>query len=419
MSDCFLPRLGGIEVQVDELAAAQRADGHEVAVVTATPGPDFAGLLRVGPRVPWGLPVGGSLRPVLEELKPDVLHIHAGVVSPFAWRALATCRDVPAVVTVHSLWGRPTGLAYRRLIGPDVAVTAVSEAAARPIRRALGADVRVVPNGIDTAPWRAIRPWLPTGAVHVVAVGRLAPRKEPFTLLKVLREAGRRVPIRATIVGDGPAARGVRRFLREHRMAHWVRVTGRLDRSEVREVLASADVFVAPARRESFGLAALEARLAGVPVIAHAGSGVADFVAPEREGLLAGSVKELTEALIRLTTDHELRHRIAAHNGATVPERCTWPAVLAAFDALYESRRAAAPTNRPEHARMPEQDYAAHSAVPADRPEDARVPGPQEPDLDEVVPPGVPRTGRPEDGEGPPAPGGRGPQTPSTDRAHL
>lgn len=341
MSDCFLPRLGGIEVQVDELAAAQRAQGHDVAVVTATPGPDFPGLLRTGPRVPWGLPVGGSLRPVVEEVKPDVMHVHAGVVSPFAWRALASCRDVPTVVTVHSLWGRPTGAVYRRLIGPDVAVTAVSEAAARPIRRALGADVRVVPNGIDTEPWRTIRPWLPTGAVHVVAVGRLAPRKEPFTLLKVLREAGKRVPIRATIVGDGPAARGVRRFLREHRMAHWVRVTGRLDRSEVREVLASADVFVAPARRESFGLAALEARLAGVPVVAHADSGVADFVAPEREGLLAGSAKELTEALVRLVTDHELRHRVAAHNGDTVPERCTWPSVLAAFGELYEGRRAA------------------------------------------------------------------------------
>lgn len=346
MSDCFLPRLGGIEVQVDELAAAQRALGHDVRVVTATPGPDFVGLQRVGPRVPWGLPIGGSLRPVLDELKPDVMHVHAGVVSPFAWRALATCRDVPSVVTVHSLWGRPTGAVYRRLVSRDVSVTAVSEAAARPIRRALGADVRVVPNGIDTGPWRTIRPWLPTGAVHVVAVGRLAPRKEPFTLLKVLRDAGRRTRIRATIVGDGPAARGVRRFLRENRMDHWVKLTGRLDRSEVREVLASADVFVAPARRESFGLAALEARLAGVPVIAHAASGVADFVRPEREGLLGGSPRDLADALVRLVEDDELRHRIAAHNGATVPEHCTWPSVLAAFADLYE-RRAPEPPQTP------------------------------------------------------------------------
>lgn len=378
MSDCFLPRLGGIEVQVDELAAAQRAEGHDVRVVTATPGPDFDGLLRVGPRMPWGLPVGGSLRPVLEELKPDVLHVHAGVVSPFAWRALATCRDVPTVVTVHSLWGRPTGSVYRRLIDRGVAVTTVSEAAARPIRRALGADVRVVPNGIDTQPWRTIRPWLPTGAVHVVAVGRLAPRKEPFTLLKVLREAGRRVPIRATIVGDGPAARGARRFLREHRMEHWVRMTGRLDRAEVREVLASADVFVAPARRESFGLAALEARLAGVPVIAHASSGIADFVRPEREGLLASSAKGIAEALVRLVTDDALRHRIAAHNGATVPEDCTWPAVLAAFGELYERHRA-----------------GAAGAGPSGRGAAGR-PAPEVPAQD-----------------------GARPQTPSTDRAHL
>ncbi|GAA0939113.1 glycosyltransferase family 4 protein [Actinocorallia libanotica] len=339
MSDCYLPRLGGIEVQVDELAAVQRAAGHDVRVVTGTPGPPRDGLVRVGPRVPWALPLGGPLDAVLRDFAPDVLHVHAGVVSPFAWRALATCRDVPSVVTVHSLWAGPIGAVYRRLIGGGATVSTVSEAAARPIRRALDVPVHVVPNGIDTAPWKEVRPWLPTGAVLVAAVGRLAPRKEPFTLLRVLRDAGRRVPIRAVVVGDGPAAPAMRRYLRYHRMDGWVRMTGRLERAEVREVLASADVFVAPARRESFGLAALEARLAGLPVVAHEGSGVADFVRPEKEGLLGSCAADLADALVRLVGDAELRHAIAAHNEATEPERCTWPSVLTAFEKLYELSR--------------------------------------------------------------------------------
>lgn len=339
MSDCFLPRLGGIEVQVDELASVQRSAGHDVRVVTATPGPPRDGLVRVGPRVPWGLPVGGSLRAVLDGFAPDVLHVHAGVVSPFAWRALATCREVQSVVTVHSLWDGGVGVLYRRLIGDRVTVSTVSEAAARPIRRALDVPVHVVPNGIDTRPWREIRPWLPTGAVQVAAVGRLAPRKEPFTLLRILRDAGRRVPIRAVVVGDGPAAPAMRRYLRHHRMDGWVRMTGRLTREEVRDVLAAADVFVAPARRESFGLAALEARLAGLPVVAHSGSGVADFVRPEKEGLLGSSAAGLADALVRLVGDSELRHGIASHNGSTEPARCTWPSVLAAFEELYGLRR--------------------------------------------------------------------------------
>lgn len=337
ITDCFLPRLGGIEVQVDELSRAQQQAGHQVSVATATL--DAHGdlpLYPVGPRLPGSVPIGGSLHPVLEQVKPDLVHIHAGVVSPFAWRALRQTRHLPSVVTVHSMWGKPTGALYRRLIDQRCLVTAVSEAAARPIRRAIGSHVHVVPNGIDVAPWQEIRPWLPTGAVHVVAVGRLAPRKEPFTLLRLLREAGSRVPIRATIVGDGPAAALMRGYLRKHRMDGWVRMTGRLDRSEVREVLATADVFIAPARQESFGLAALEARLAGIPVVAHAASGIADFVMPGVEGLLGNSTADLSHSLIRLITDHELRHEIAAHNRSTEPAQCTWPSVLGAFDRVYE-----------------------------------------------------------------------------------
>ena len=123
-------------------------------------------------------------------------------------------------------------------------------------------------------------------------------------------------------------------------MDGWVRMAGRLERHEVREVLASADVFVAPARQESFGLAALEARLAGLPVVAHAASGVADFVRPGKEGLLGASAADLADALVRLVDDDGLRHEIAAHNRTTEPVRCTWPAVLAAFDDLYESGQA-------------------------------------------------------------------------------
>ncbi|MQY05641.1 glycosyltransferase [Actinomadura macrotermitis] len=351
VSDCFLPRLGGIEVQVDELARAQRAAGHDVTVATATPGPDAGRAVpveRLVAPLPWELPVGRSLGPLLEAGKPDIVHVHAGAVSPFAWRAVrrAGRAGLPIVLTVHSLWGPVSRSAYRALFAGwtrrpgGLVVTTVSEAAALPIRRVVGAraPVRVVSNGIDLAEWcrPPERMPRPDGRMHVVAVGRLAPRKEPMTLLRLLREVAARAPVRATVVGDGPARARMERYLRRHRMDGWVHLTGRLDRPAVREVLAGADVFLAPAARESFGLAALEARLAGLPVVAQAGSGVAGFVESGREGLLGRTVPELAAALLLLAADPALRHRIAAHNRATEPVRCTWPAVLSAFDGCYE-----------------------------------------------------------------------------------
>src|SRR5437868_1545383 len=57
VSDCYLPRLGGIEVQVADLVRMQREAGHEVEVATATRGEPLPGVHRVVARMPFDLPV--------------------------------------------------------------------------------------------------------------------------------------------------------------------------------------------------------------------------------------------------------------------------------------------------------------------------------------------------------------------------
>ena len=376
MSDCFLPRLGGIEIQLAELARMQRDAGHDVTVVTATP--DRSGVCarpavpvhRIVAPVPFELPLhprtGHHVGALLRELRPDVVHVHVGAISPFAWAAVrqAALLQLPTVVTVHSLWDRGTSAAYRILDAGfrwsrwRGVCTAVSEAAATPIRRVVDrrVPVHVVANGIDTARWRipaageGARVTAPGAGVHVVAVGRLAPRKQPLTLLRILRVAHAAlaagpsdgVRLRATIVGDGPARRLMEGYLRLHHMDDWVTLTGRLDRGQVRTVLDDADLFLAPARRESFGLAALEARMAGVPVVGYAESGLADFVVHGKDGLLGGSPAELASAVVRLAYDEDLRTTLAEHNRATEPVHCSWPVVLADFDERYAQAMARA-----------------------------------------------------------------------------
>ncbi|MGS2644008.1 glycosyltransferase [Streptosporangium sp. LJ11] len=387
ISDCYLPRLGGIEVQVADLIRMQREAGHQVEVATATPGESLPGVHRIVARLPFDLPVHpfgtGHLLRLVRARRPDVVHVHTGAVSPFAWMGVraATRAGLPVVVTVHSMWDPVTRAVYRglRLLFGwhrwGLVGTAVSEAAALPIRAVAGAGVpvHVVSNGLDVSGWRSaplpaspapspadhVRPGPggdpsppePEGGpvrpepVHVVAVGRLAPRKQPVRLLKLLREARAQVPgetpMRATVVGDGPARSQMERYLRANGMTGWVSLPGRYSRDQIRELLASTDVFVAPAPRESFGLAALEARAAGVPVVARAQSGVADFVRPGKEGLLGRSFDDLVASVARLVRDRELRESIAANNRETEPARSSWPAVLEGFERCYEQARAA------------------------------------------------------------------------------
>ncbi|MEO3873948.1 glycosyltransferase [Nonomuraea sp. B12E4] len=354
MSDCYLPRLGGIEVQVADLVRMQREAGHEVSVATATRGEPLPGVHRIVARMPFDLPVHpfgvGLLTRRITAVRPDVVHVHAGAVSPFAWmgvRAAVRAR-VPCVVTVHSMWDPLTRGAYRllRLVfgwqGWGLVATTVSNAAAVPIRAVAGpaVPVRVVSNGLDLSGWALPGSPHRNGEVHIVAVGRLAPRKQPVRLLRLLRAARARVParipIRATIVGDGPARGQMERFLARHRMAGWVSLPGRYTREQIAKVLESADVFVAPAPRESFGIAALEARAAGLPVVAREQSGVADFVKNGTEGLLGRTLGDLSRAVARLCVDAGLREAIAAHNRSTPPAAGSWPTVLEGFEGAYE-----------------------------------------------------------------------------------
>ena len=103
VSDCYAPRLGGIETQVQDLARNLLAVGHQPAVVTATPlgarrgrsveRPDGFPVFRTTVPLPGELPVHPrgrrEMEALMERLRPDVVHVHVGIVSPFAWSGIA------------------------------------------------------------------------------------------------------------------------------------------------------------------------------------------------------------------------------------------------------------------------------------------------------------------------------------------
>lgn len=354
VTDCYLPRLGGIETHVADLVAQQRAEGHDARVLTATPagaGPADPGwVTRVGtPRVAvTGAP--GAARQVLDQLgAADVVHAHVSVVSPFGFGVArrAALRGVPTLVTVHSLWSHlgvlPTlGGAVSGLADWPVQWSAVSEAAAAPVRRALGAgpDVLVLPNAVDPARWQVDRrPPGPGTVPTIFSVMRFARTKRPLALARMLREVRDRLPdeapLRAVLIGDGPQRPPVERYLDRHGLSAWVELPGRLSRTAIREAYADPGLYVAPAPRESFGIAALEARCAGLPVVASSHGGVGSFVTPGVHGWLADDDDAMVRAIVRLLTDRDGAAAIEAHN-RVAPRDLDWPAASARACHAYE-----------------------------------------------------------------------------------
>ena len=367
-TDWFAPRLGGIEQQLLELASRLARRGHEVDVLTTTPGDDPGAAFRVRRLAVLRLPgIGVAISPrivgaVSRELARgyDVVHCHASVVSPLAYTALvaARARDLPVVVTFHSVLRHKRHLlrvagALARVSQARVAWTAVSAAVAEQAASALGVPVDVLPNGTNVGFWRATPSLRSTAAcdeVRVVFAGRLERKKRPLSLVRAFIDATRRVraPARLVIAGDGAERRSVERQLRTDACDH-VELVGWKTADELRSIYASADAFAMASRRESFGIAALEARAAGLPVIAMASAGCSDFLTHGQDALLAADDGDLADHLARFLADRTLRARLAA---ATTPvERYDWSAVIAAHETAYGraisragSPRAAAPT---------------------------------------------------------------------------
>jgi glycosyltransferase involved in cell wall biosynthesis len=369
VTDAYLPQLGGIETHVADLVRHQSAAGHDVHVVTstadATDPPDYVHRVRGG----WIREmVLGSVRSAqtVRDLRPDVVHCHNSVLSPLAVAVAATAAEarLPTAVTVHSLLPAvgpllPLSGSLLAVRGSRIAWSAVSDVAAAPVRRVLGArtQVAIMPNAVDVEWWRDApqpRPASGTGEVRVISVGRMAGRKRPMALVRMMARVRRLVPadvaVRLVLVGDGPQRRHVESRVRDLGMSEWVELPGRLPRCDIRDVLSAADVYVAPATLESFGIAALEARAVGLPIVAKARGGVGEFVSHGVEGLLATSDRDMVRAIVELITAPSARATMRAHN-RTVAPAFGWDDAMARTDRLYV--HAAKLAGRPGHVARP------------------------------------------------------------------
>lgn len=362
LSDCFLPRLGGIEVQVADLAHHLQRAGHEVEVFTATGnGADRSTTPRdeqgiIVHRFDLGLPGGIPINPLaVPEVRRrlqgggfDVAHVHMGVVSPFAVDAARTALGLglPTAVTWHCVIDgsapvhRALGYAAR-WAERGAALSAVSAMAADRVHRIVPPQTRVsvLPNGIDVARWR--RPEgladVTVPPLRIVAAQRMVRRKRPDALIDLLLRARELVPsgiaLQAEVVGDGPAREGLVRRL-EVDGVDWISLPGRVTRKQLRDLHWRSHVFVSAARLEAFGIASLEARTAGLALVVREGTGARDFVSMGLSGLLADTDDGLAEAVARLATRPTLLAKLQQHN-RRVPPAEDWPIVVKSTVAEY------------------------------------------------------------------------------------
>lgn len=360
VADSFAPDVGGIERQVEALALRQSAEGHDVTVITAVNDPADLDLHVARASAGRWLTVAFPWRDyrmvagVLDAGPIDVVHAHFTVISPIAvyvTRA-ASRRGIPVAATVHSLWWQvafatrwstlPFGFGRMR-----AAWSGVSSVAAGHVGRTLprAGEISVVPNLVEVDWWRPTQAPRPTDPEHIqlALVGRLKKRKHVREFIDVLAQVRPQLSPETTvsvkIVGDGPRRKDLQDQIDELGLSDWVTLLGHRQPAEIRTLLHESDLFIASSRQESFGIAALEARAAGLPVMGYRSSGLTDFIADGTEGVLVSDAADMVAALSTLLNRPDELDRLRKTT-TTFPPSVTAVEAMGAVDQLYRRARA-------------------------------------------------------------------------------
>lgn len=305
IANFYGPKSGGIRTTLHELGKGYQSKGHEFIYVV--PGTSFyceetpSGKRVTLPSVV--LPFSGGYRVIVNTrqvkrliitLAPDRLEIsdRFTLTGVGKW---ATTRNIPSVVFSHeSLRGLiATYLPIKvtkfvnwhnnRLANRFTHVIATTNFAAKEFRDIKVKNLAQIPLGVDLTGFSPnlasaeLKNSLLKGSQYLmVHCGRMSPEKKPqrsIQALRVLREKG--IDARLVYVGGGP----MWKQLREEAKDLPVTFLGFIaDRNKVAEILACADVSMAPGPIETFCLAALESLASGTPVVASSSSAVGEFL---------------------------------------------------------------------------------------------------------------------------------------------
>ncbi|MCP9974404.1 glycosyltransferase [Streptomyces somaliensis] len=328
------PGDGGVARVVADVVGDHAARGMRVAVA-CPPGTPLAAAARAGGAEvhPWrarrepGRGVAAESRAVAELValvRPDVVHAHsakAGLAARLAVRGRVPTVYQPHAWSFEAVEGTAAALARRwerwAARWTD-RVLCVSEAERRRGERAgVRASWTVVHNGVDTgrfgpyppeaeraAARAALLAGVPADAPVVVCVGRLCRQKGQDVLLRAWDTVRARVPgARLVLVGDGPAAGGLRAAAHPS-----VVLAGAV--ADPLPWYRAADLAVLPSRWEGMALAPLEAMASGRPVLLTDVDGARESLPPGHAAhclVPPGDAGALAAALVRLLRRPDLR----------------------------------------------------------------------------------------------------------------
>jgi N-acetyl-alpha-D-glucosaminyl L-malate synthase BshA len=305
---------------------------------------------------PYESALSSTMVDVILNQQLDLLHVHYAIphasTAYLAKQIVAkTGRIVPFITTLHgtdiTLVGKDKTYApvVTFSINESDAITAVSNNLREETYKSFNIekDIEVIYNFVDTERFKRREAELkhfrdaiaPNGEKVLLHVSNFRKVKRVPDVIKIFSQVREQVPAKLLLVGDGPERPTIECMCREMNLCGDIRFIGKQEQLE--DVMSIADLFLLPSDYESFGLAALEAMAAEVPVISSNAGGLPEVNIHGETGYLSavGDVDSMAKHAIGLLKDAKELARV--RRGAwEQAQRFHISNVIPQYEALYE-----------------------------------------------------------------------------------
>lgn len=364
---CY-PTFGGSGVVATELGIALANRGHEIHFVTYQQPVRLDFLAKnihfhevhvekypLFLYQPYELALSSKLVETVKEYGIELLHVHYAIPHAYAGymakKMLAEAGiHLPMVTTLHgtdiTLVGNHPSFktAVTFSINKSDVVTSVSDSLKQDTLRLFDIQVpiNVVPNfiAVEDEPKTFTdcerELMAPNNERIVTHISNFRPVKRIQDVIHVFEAIARETPAVLIMVGEGPEREYAEHRCREIGIYEKVRFVG--NSNEIDKILCFSDLFLLPSEKESFGLAALEAMSAGVPVISTNAGGLPEVNEPGFSGYLSevGDVNDMAAKALSILQDDEILARFKEQSRAHAA-KFDIKKIVPLYEALYES----------------------------------------------------------------------------------
>lgn len=306
---------------------------------------------------PYELVLSSKLVDVAKHENLDLLHVHYAI--PHASAAYMAQRIlesegiyIPFITTLHgtdiTLVGRDSSFepVITFAINQSDAVTAVSESLKQDTLNhfKVTSKIEVIPNFVclgscdDPVVDTELKEHMaPNGEKILAHVSNFRKVKRIPDVIEVFEQVRKKIPAKLMLVGDGPERHQAEVMCREKGLIEDLYILGKVQDTE--RVLGIADLFLLPSEFESFGLAALEAMSAGVPVISSNTGGIPEVNQDGFSGFLSevGNIHGMAQNALRILGDEPTLKKFKAQ-AYEQAKKFDLNKVLPMYERLYEQQ---------------------------------------------------------------------------------